>query len=265
MGALDGRIALVTGGGRGIGAAIVKRFAAEGATVLVNDVDQDPIDDTVAAVGAAGGMALPAPGDVTTTDGTSAIVGVAAREFGRLDILVNNAGITRDAMLHKMTDEQWDFVVDVSLRGTFHLCREAFPLMRGDKDQPPHHRKVINMASINGIYGVAANTNYSAAKAGVIGLTKALAREWGRYRINVNAIAPGYIAGTRLTAVREEGGTIGMPPEVVERIVKQVPIGRGGTPDDIAGVARFLASSDSDFVTGQVIEAHGGLEIIQLV
>jgi 3-oxoacyl-[acyl-carrier protein] reductase len=125
--------------------------------------------------------------------------------------------------------------------------------------------KVINIASINGIYGTVANANYSAAKAGVIGLTKTLAREWGPKRINVNAIAPGYIAGTRMTAPRGEGDVIGIPPEIIDRIEATIPIGRPGTPEDVAGVAAFLAGADSDYLTGQVIELHGGLEFIQVV
>ena len=179
---------------------------------------------------------------------------------------MNNAGLTRDGMIHRMSDDGRDLVVDVSLRGTFNLCRAAFPHMRLRADDPqPYNRKVVNMASINGIYGVAGNANYSAAKAGVIGLTKSLAREWGRQHINVNAIAPGYIAGTRLTAVRNEGDPTGMPPEVIAKVEAQIPIGRAGTPDDVAGVTAFLSSPDSDYVTGQVIEVHGGLEIITVV
>ena len=136
----------------------------------------------------------------------------AQDSFGSLDILVNNAGITADAMAHNMTDEQWDLVCDVALKGTFNLCRAAFPLLRGSQDNPPgHHRKVVNMASINGIYGIAGNVNYSAAKGGVIALTKSLAREWARHRINVNAVAPGYIAGTRLTGARDDDTGLGIP------------------------------------------------------
>ena len=169
-------------------------------------------------------------------------------------------------MAHNMSDEQWDLVCDVALKGTFNLCRGAFPLLRGSRENPPgHHRKVVNMGSINGIYGIAGNVNYSAAKGGVIALTKSLAREWARHRINVNAVAPGYIRGTRLTGVRDDDTGLGIPEAVIERIEAQIPIGRAGTPEDVAGACAWLASPDSDYVTGQVIELHGGREMVELL
>ena len=142
------------------------------------------------------------------------------------------------------------------------LFRSAARLLR-QKDAP-YNRKVVNMASINGIYGVAGNVNYSAAKGGVIGLTKALAREWAHQKINVNAVAPGYIQGTRLTSARGEGDVLGIPGEVVAKIDAMVPIGRPGQPDDVAASVAFLASADSDYITGQILEIHGGMEIVQL-
>ncbi|MGH9247050.1 MAG: SDR family NAD(P)-dependent oxidoreductase [Acidimicrobiales bacterium] len=265
-GVLDGQVAIVTGGGRGIGAAIAARLARMGASVVVNDVDEEPAIATAKAIADDDGAATPVVGDVRSPADAAAVVAATADAYGGLDILVNNAGLTRDAMIHKMSDEVWDLVVDISLRGSFNLCRAAFPLLRFQPGDPQdHNRKVINLASINGVYGAAGNTNYSAAKAGVIGLTKSLAREWGRQRINVNAVAPGYIAGTRLTAPRGEGDPTGIAPAIVDQIEAQIPIGRPGIPDDIAGVAAFLSSPDSDYVTGQVIEVHGGLEIITVV
>jgi len=260
---LDDRVALVTGAGRGIGRAIALRLARDGAAVVVNDLDEEVAAEAVADVERAGGRAAVATGSVADPVVTDAMVGVAEREFGALDIVVNNAGLTRDAMLHRMTDETWDLVVDVTLRGTFNVCRSAARLLRS-KDAG-HNRKVINISSINGVYGVAANANYSAAKAGVIGLTKALAREWAPLRINVNAVAPGFIEGTRLTAVRGEGDELGIPPDTLDRIVSQIPIGRPGQPEDVAGLVAWLSSPDSDYVTGQVVEIHGGLEIVKLV
>ena len=258
MGELDGRVALVTGAGRGIGKAIAERLAADGAAVVVNDVDEDvaraaarEIPGSVAAVGSVADSAV-----------TDELVAIAEREFGGLDLVVNNAGITRDAMLHRMTDAEWDLVVDVSLRGTFNVCRSASRLLRSR--EAAYNRKVVNMASINGIYGVAGNVNYSAAKGGVIGLTKALAREWARQRINVNAVAPGYIEGTRLTSARGEGEQLGIPGDVVEKIRALVPIGRPGTPEDVAASVAFLCAPDSDYITGQILEIHGGMEIVQL-
>jgi len=265
-GPLENRVALITGAGRGIGLAAAARLARDGAAVVVNDLDGDAAEDAVAAITAAGARAVAAPGSVVDLDDVAAMLEIARKSFGRLDILVNNAGITADAMAHNMTDEQWNLVCDVALKGTFNLCRAAFPLLRGSRDHPSaHHRKVINMASINGIYGIAGNANYSAAKGGVIALTKSLAREWARHRINVNAVAPGYIAGTRLTGARDDGTGLGIPEAVIERIEAQIPIGRAGTPEDVAGAVAWLAGADSDYATGQVIELHGGREMVELL
>lgn len=255
---------IVTGAGRGIGRAIAKRLASEGLSVLVNDLDPAVVDEVVEEIRTLGGSAAGAIADVSSPGGANELVESALSSFGGLDVVVNNAGITRDAMVHRMSDDEWSSVISVNLTGVFNLCRASFGALRS---RVPGERngKVINIASINGIYGTVANANYSAAKAGVIGLTKTLAREWGPKRINVNAIAPGYIAGTRMTAPRGEGDAIGIPPEIIDRIEATIPIGRPGTPDDVAGVAAFLAGADSDYLTGQVIELHGGLEFIQVV
>lgn len=266
QGRLDGRVALVTGAGRGIGLAIAQRLSADGASLVINDLDADVANTAVDALISEGGRAVSAPGSVAETAACDAMVVAAEEAFGTLDIVVNNAGLTAQAWLHKMPDETWAIANDVMLKGVFQVCRSAARLLRMPRGiEPDHHRKVVNITSINGIYGVAGNTNYSAAKAGVIGLTKALAREWASQQINVNAVAPGFIEGTRLTAVREDGDAEGFPPDTLEAIQKSIPIGRGGRPEDIAGVVAFLASPDSDYVTGQVIEAHGGREIIELV
>jgi 3-oxoacyl-[acyl-carrier protein] reductase len=262
----EGRVALVTGAGRGIGRAIVERLARDGCSVVVNDLDGGVADEVVGAITAVGGRAAAATGTVADPETTDAMVAVAEDAFGGLDIVVNNAGLTADDWMHRMSDETWARVVDVCLDGTKNVCRSAARLLRKPKDDPPaHHRKVVNIASINGIYGTAGNVNYSAAKAGVIGLTKALAREWAPQKINVNAVAPGYISGTRLTAPRDDDGAFGLHPDLIPVIESQIPIGRPGVPDDIAAVTSFLVSSDSDYVTGQVIEVHGGLEIIKVV
>ncbi len=259
MRGIEGRVALVTGAGRGIGEAIARRLASEGASVLVNDLDAEAASAVAAELGDRGAAI---GGSVARPADAEAMVARVQERFGSLDILVNNAGLTRDGMLHRMTDEAWDAVIDVILRGAFNLCRAAAPMLRRDA---PHHRKVVNITSINGIYGTVANANYSAAKAGLIGLTKTLAREWGPKKINVNAVAPGFIGGTRLTAARDEETGLGIPPEVLDGIIGQIPIGRGGTPDDVAGLTAFLASSDADYLTGQVVELHGGLEIVQVL
>lgn len=253
---LAGRVALVTGAGRGIGAAIARRLAAAGASVVVNDVDEDSAQELVAEIGAA----TTAPGSVTDPVATDAMVAIARREFGTLDIVVNNAGVTRDASLGYMTDDQWDLVINVVLRGTFNVCRSAASVLR--RKDCPYHRKVVNISSVAGVYGAALNANYAAAKAGVIGLTKSLAREWAPRGVNVNAVAPGYIAGTFLTRVRSEGDLTGMSEDVIERLNRAVPIGRPGTPEDVAAAVAWLSGPGSDYTTGQVLEIHGGLEIV---
>jgi 3-oxoacyl-[acyl-carrier protein] reductase len=252
---LEGRVALVTGSARGIGAAIAARLAADGATVVINDLDADACADTASAIAQTGAMASAAPGDVTDPAATDALVDGVGAAHGTLDILVNNAGIARDAPIHRMSDEEWRLVQDVALRGTFNLCRSAADVLRGSRDDPPpYHRKIVNMSSAVGIYGAPGTVNYSAAKAGVIGLTKALAREWARHRINVNAVAPGLITGTRMTSAK--------PAELIAEVAAHVPIGRAGTPEDVAAAVAFLASPDADYITGQVLELHGGLEIL---
>ncbi len=248
------RVALVTGAGSGIGRGIAHRLATAGAAVVVNDVDATGAQAVAAEILAAGGQAAVAVGSVSDQAQAEAAVAVASETFGSLDILVNNAGITRDGVLHKLTDEQWDIVNDVVLRGAFVMCRAAAPELR--RRDAGFNRKVVNISSAAGVYGYAGTTNYSAAKGGVIGLTKALAREWARSGVNVNAIAPGMIANTKITS--------GKPAEMMGQIERAIPIGRAGQPEDVAALVHFLASADADYITGQVVELHGGLELLPL-
>ena len=249
---LDGRVAIVTGAGSGIGRAIALRLAAHGAAVVVNDIDHVRAETVAAEIAEIGAAAATAIGSVDVATATDAIVATAETAFGGLDILVNNAGLTRDAVIHRMTDPQWSSVVDVVLRGSFFMCRSAARLLR--PAAAGHNRKIVNVASIAGVYGAAGTANYSAAKAGVIGLTKSLAREWAPAQVNVNAVAPGLVTNTRLAEA--------MPAGLLDRMVAMTPIGRGGLPEDVAAAVAFLASSDADYISGQVIELHGGLELI---
>ena len=193
-------------------------------------------------------------GDVTEPGDCERWCAAASEKFGDLHILVNNAGLTSDAMVHRMTDEQWQRVQDVVLRGAFNCVRAASPWLR-DKDRRAP-RRVVNITSVSGIYGSPGNLNYAAAKAGIIGLTRSLAREWGACGVTVNAVAPGFIE-TRMTAARGSSG-LGIPPAVRDQIIASIPAGRAGRPADVAQAVAFFCAPESDFITGQVLEVHGG-------
>jgi 3-oxoacyl-[acyl-carrier protein] reductase len=250
---LDGMVALVTGAGRGIGRAVAERLAADGARVCVADLDLDPAEEVAARLGDAG---MAAACDVADPEDCARLTAAAAERFGDLHILVNNAGLTQDAMVHKMTDAQWDLVQDVVLRGAFNCVRAAAPWLRDKERRAP--RRVVNIASTSGIYGSPGNVNYASAKAGVIGLTRSVAREWARFGVTVNAVAPGFI-DTRMTAARGAVGGPGMDASVRDAIVARIPVGRAGTPEDIAAAVAYLSSPDAGFVTGHVLEVHGGM------
>lgn len=270
---LHDKVAVVTGSGRGIGRAIVLRLSGAGARVVINDLDAEPAAEVEHAVQAAGGEAAVALGSVSNPATAADIMAKAAAQWGRIDILVNNAGLTRDAMIHRMTDDQYNLVMDVVLRGAFNCIRAASPHMREaareeKKNGILRHRKIVNIASIAGVNGAVGNSNYAAAKAGLIGLTKAMAKEWAGFRINCNAIAPGII-DTRMTAARSDDvkdpDALGIPADVRNKIIKQMPMGRIGTPEDVAAAVEFLASPASDFMTGQVLVIDGGVDFINVV
>ena len=250
---LEGMAGLVTGAGRGIGLAIAERLAAQGAQVCVADVDPAPAEEAAARIG---GTAMAVAGDVSDADDCERMVRAVAERFGDLHILVNNAGLTRDAMVHKMSDADWDAVTGVVLDGTFNCVRAAAPWLRDKERSAP--RRIVNIASTSGIYGSPGNLNYSAAKAGVVGLTRALAREWARFGVTVNAVAPGFIE-TRLTAARPDGGALGIDAGVRDAIIARIPVGRAGRPEDVAGAVAFFCAPDNGYVTGQVLEVHGGM------
>jgi 3-oxoacyl-[acyl-carrier protein] reductase len=267
MGRIDERVAVVTGAGRGIGAATARLFAAEGASVVVNDVDAEPAQEVVDAIVAAGGAAVLNTDNAVDPQAASRLIGQAVSEFGKLDILINNAGITRDKTFHNMTDELWDFTLDVNLRTAFNSSRAAVRYLRdvikgeiASEGAPAYHRKITFTSSTAAIVGNAGQSNYTTAKAGLIGLTRTLSAELGSFHINVNAIAPGFIE-TRLTAPKEESAdpNLGIPEGLRNLALMMIPLGYYGSPDDVAKAHLFLASSDSDYVTGHTLVVGGGI------
>ncbi len=246
MALLAGRTAVITGGAQGLGFAIAKLFIAEGARVVIGDLD---LDITRAAAAQLGGdeVAVAVRCDVTSADQVQHLVDEAVARFGRLDVMVNNAGITRDATLRKMTEEQFDEVIAVHLKGTWNGTRAAAAVMREQGS-----RAIVNMSSISGKVGLVGQTNYSAAKAGIVGLTKAAAKELAHVGVRVNAIQPGLIRSAMTEA---------MPQRIWDAKLAEVPMGRAGEPDEVAKVALFLASDLSSYMTGTVLEVTGGRHI----
>jgi 3-oxoacyl-[acyl-carrier protein] reductase len=261
---LAGRVAAVTGAAHGIGFAIAERLAQDGASVVLADVDGPSLEASVAQLASQDLQVTAAIGDVRKGADTDEMVAIAERTFGGLDILVNNAGLIAGGATATMTDAEWDLVLDVILRGTFNCVRSAARLfLPGEGKTFDHHRKIISISSIAGVHG-GSTVNYSAAKAGQIGLTKALAREWAQHQINVNVVAPGRIGQTLIGAPRDETGrATDLSPRGGKEMA--IPIGRTGVPADIAEVTSFLASPASDYITGQVIEVHGGIEVLSWV
>ncbi|MQA84420.1 MAG: SDR family oxidoreductase [Streptosporangiales bacterium] len=264
MGRLEGRVAVVTGAGRGIGRATAVRLARDGAAVVVNDVDPEPANETAELIGRDGGQAAVSTDDTISLDAAKRLVRTAVERFGKLDIVVNNAGITRDRMFHRMDDETLDFVLDVNLRTAYHTTLAAMPYLRdvakqeiAEQGKVAYHRKINFTSSSAAMTGNVGQYNYTAAKGAVIATTKTLARELGPFGINVNAVAPGFIE-TRLTAPKEEGSDIGIPQNLRDMAVMLIALGRPGQPEDVANVHAFLVSSDADFVSGVTIPVAGG-------
>jgi 3-oxoacyl-[acyl-carrier protein] reductase len=243
MSILDSRIAVVTGGAQGIGFAIAETFVRDGARVVVGDLDLAATADAAEKLGGHD-VARAVACDVTDANDVQALLDTANTEFGSLDLMVNNAGITRDATMRKMTEEQFDQVVNVHLKGTWNGTRLASAIMRENKSGA-----IVNISSLSGKVGMAGQTNYSAAKAGIVGLTKAAAKEMAHHGVRVNAIQPGLIR----TAMTEA-----MPPKVWDQKMAEIPMGRAGEMHEVASVALFLASDLSSYMTGTVLEVTGG-------
>ena len=271
---LDGKVALITGGGRGIGREIALKLSSEGAKVVLNDLDMQPAEEVVEAIRAAGGEAIACVGSVTAPDFAERFVAAATETYRGLDIIINNAGYTWDAVIQRMTDEQWYALVDVHLTAPFRILRAAQPIIkalhRADTEAGREvFRKVVNISSIAGLGGNAGQVNYASAKAGITGLTRTLSKEWGRFKVNVNCVAFGIIK-TRLTSpasggsdISIEGRTIkvGVSKELMEISEQTIPLGRSGTPQEAAGAVFLLCLPESDYISGQTLICGGGLEI----
>jgi 3-oxoacyl-[acyl-carrier protein] reductase len=245
MSCLEGQVAWVTGSGRGIGKAIAERLASDGATLVIHDVIEDIAKETAAEFVGKGYKAIAIASDVSDSSAVDATVKQIIAEFGRLDILVNNAGITRDTLIMRMKEEDWDLVLKINLKGSF-LCTKAAtrPMMK------QRSGRIVNVASVVGVMGNAGQANYAASKAGLIGLTKSTAKELASRGITVNAIAPGFIE-TEMTHI--------LPEAAIDAFLKATPLARPGTPEDVSGVVAFLVSKDSSYITGQVVNIDGGM------
>ncbi len=268
MGVLDGKAAIVTGSARGIGRATAELLAEQGARVLINDLDADVAEQAASEIS---GETAVFGGDLTKEGVPDELIQKAVDEFGQIDIIVNNAGYTRDGVAHKMTDDQFQAMLDIHTVVPFRVLRAAAPHLREPAKKEKEEgrevfRKVVNISSISGTMGNAGQVNYSAGKAAVVGLTKTLAKEWGQFKINVNAVAFGFVE-TRLTAAKESGNVmtkdgeeiqLGIPEQMRAMAAMIIPIGRPATPEEAAGPVFFLCSPWSDYVHGQVLNVTGG-------
>lgn len=272
-GTLEGKVALISGSGRGIGRAIANRMAVEGARIVVNDVDAENAREVVENIRSLGGEATACIGSVTAPDFADRFIQTALDKFEGLDIVVNNAGYTWDSVIQNMTDEQWYAMIDVHMTAPFRILRAAYPVIRGlsraDRERGVRNvRRVVNVSSVSGLFGIPGQANYSAAKAGITGLTKAVAKEWGRLDTTVNCVAYGLIK-TRLTEATADANAtakiagrdikVGVNPDLMVQMERSIPLGHAGTPEEAAGAVYMLCTPDSDYISGQVITCSGGM------
>ncbi len=245
---LEGKVAIITGAAQGIGRAIAETLARHGADIVVADLDPGRSQDTIEAVSKLGRRALNIKVNVADWDDVKSMTDQVLKDWGKIDILVNNAGVTRDGLLVRMKEEDWNLVLQVNLNGTFHCTKAVLQSMSKQRSG-----RIVNIASIVGAIGNAGQANYAASKAAVIGLTKTVAREYASRMITVNAVAPGFI---------DTAMTHGLPPEVKETLQKQIPLGRLGQPSDVAEAVRFLVSDGAGYITGQVLHVNGGMLMV---
>ncbi|WP_258105822.1 3-oxoacyl-ACP reductase FabG [Marinoscillum sp. MHG1-6] len=244
---LENKVAIITGGASGIGKAAVEKFVSEGALVAIWDLNKEAGETLAATLTSQGHQVIYQMVDTSSPDQTETAANTTLATFGKIDILINNAGITRDATIKKMTFEQWQQVININLTGVFNCIKVVIPSMTEN-----NYGRIINTSSVVGLYGNFGQTNYAATKSGVIGLSKTLAKELGKYSITVNAVAPGFIATDMVRA---------MPDKVIEMMTGKTPLGRLGTPEDIANAYVFLASEDASFVSGSVLSVDGAVTI----
>lgn len=242
---LKGKVAIVTGGAQGIGKSIATQLAQAGANIVIADVVEEVAKSTAQEISQKGNEAISIKVDVSSLSSVEEMVKKTLDKFGRIDILVNNAGITRDALVMRMKEEDWDLVLDINLKGAFNCIKTVSPIMMKQKSG-----KIVNIASIVGIIGNIGQANYSASKAGLIALTKTCAKELASRRINVNAVAPGFIQ----TSMTER-----LPAQVKEKLSSQIPFGEIGKPEDVASAVLFLVSEKASYITGEVIRVDGGM------
>ena len=272
---LAGKTAYVTGAGRGIGRSIALKLALDGANVVLNDLDVEPAQAVVSEIEAMGGKALAIPGSVTAPGFANDFIQAGIDKFGGVDIIVNNAGYTWDGFIGKMSDEQFDAMIDVHLKAPFQILRAAAPFIAEQAaieaaEGREVFRKVVNISSIAGTGGNAGQANYSSAKAGIVGMTKTMAKEWGRYKVNVNAVAFGPIR-TRLTEGSADGDStiqveekeikVGVNPDLLSQMERMIPLGRVGTPEEAAGAVYLFCAPESNFISGQHVICGGGFVI----
>ncbi len=250
---LENKVAIVTGGARGIGQAVVELFLKQGAKVVACDLDEAELNKSIGSLGELSSNLALSLCDITDRHMCDHAFHIAKEKFGQVDIVVNNAGVTKDAMIHKMTDEQWSSVIDIHAKGCFNMCRAAAPYMRYEN----HNGSIVNVSSISAQKGNIGQANYAAAKAAIMGLTRSVANEWARFGVRCNAVSYGFV-DTRLTQEKTQNDDMGMPQATREHALSRIPLGFAASVQMAAAPVLFLTSDDASYITGQVLNVNGG-------